>query len=122
MAMGLMVQINLIVRSEKRALKKYKKDTVIIDVRPISTLDFLLADVEKDFLLKEGKVAAFDFLIKKKMPGVSKEQLKEAIFEAKKAKQEVIKLRNGRKRKNRLFNIFLVILIFRYLFWYFFTF
>lgn len=51
--------------SDIEALEKYRDETVIIDVRPISTLKFKLNKDEKSFLLDSGRLSALKFLISK---------------------------------------------------------
>jgi WD40 repeat protein/predicted acylesterase/phospholipase RssA len=43
-------------------LAQFRDQVIVIDPRPITTLDFGLSNVEKDFLLKAGQVAALKFL------------------------------------------------------------
>lgn len=50
--------------SDTEALRKFKDQTIIIDPRPISTLQFRLNDNEKEFLLESGRIAAKEYLIK----------------------------------------------------------
>ncbi len=47
---------------DTEVLRKYKNKTIIIDTRPISTLNFNLNQEEKDFLLNNGKAAAIKYL------------------------------------------------------------
>lgn len=45
---------------EPELVDKYRKQTIVIDPRPVETLDFGLSDSEKDFLLSCGRVAALN--------------------------------------------------------------
>lgn len=88
--------------TDVEALRKHKEHTVIIDTRPISTLDFELTDIEKEFLLKEGRSAALDFLFRQNIFGVSEEQAREATTEAAELKRIVIKSRTRRSRMKKI--------------------
>ena len=44
------------------ALEKYRSETIVIDPKPVSTLDFSLSPEEKAFLLAQGRAAALEFL------------------------------------------------------------
>jgi WD40 repeat protein len=48
--------------ADVEALAKFRDGIVVIDPRPINTLDFDLSRTEKDFLLKAGQVSALKFL------------------------------------------------------------
>jgi predicted acylesterase/phospholipase RssA len=48
--------------SDPDAVEKYRNSTVIIDPRPIATMDFALTDNEKEFLLAAGRAAALVYL------------------------------------------------------------
>lgn len=50
--------------SDIEALNNYSDSTVIIDPRPIKTLQFKLSSEEKEFLLESGRVSAIEYLIK----------------------------------------------------------
>lgn len=49
---------------DEQNLRRYLKQTIIIDPFPISTLNFNLNPQEKDFLLNSGKLSALKYLIK----------------------------------------------------------
>ncbi|MDD1443791.1 patatin-like phospholipase family protein [Dolichospermum sp. ST_sed3] len=57
-------------------LKQHKNKTIIIDPKPISTLDLTLTFKEKDFLMQSGKVAAILFLRKNKKINLSDAEVK----------------------------------------------
>jgi hypothetical protein len=44
------------------ALESYRSETVVIDPKPITTLDFSLSSEEKNFLVLQGRAAALEFL------------------------------------------------------------
>jgi predicted acylesterase/phospholipase RssA len=48
--------------TDVEALEKYRSATIVIDPKPISTLDFVLSLEEKTFLLSQGRAAALVFL------------------------------------------------------------
>jgi predicted acylesterase/phospholipase RssA len=78
---------------DRKALREYSAQTVIIDPRPITTLRFRLSDEEKAFLIKAGRAAALGFLAEyHSASGITKE-------EAKKAQDEVEKERLRLTRK-----------------------
>lgn len=82
------------------ALDRYKDSTIIIDPRPISTLDFALTDKEKAFLLKEGRAAALEFLVGK-VKGATTDAAAAARIDADSARNEVISLRRAKTRRRR---------------------
>jgi len=53
--------------TDVEALKAHREKTVVIDPRPISTVDFDLTGEEKQFLLKTGALAAAKFLHKREL-------------------------------------------------------
>jgi predicted acylesterase/phospholipase RssA len=94
-----------------RALKAYINETVVIDPRPIRTLQFGLRDSEKEFLLKVGRAAALTFLGNQDLPnGPTHELAATAIEEAEKARQRVYETRSNRMRR-RLTVIFTTVLV-----------
>jgi predicted acylesterase/phospholipase RssA len=80
------------------AIEKYRDSTIIIDARPISTLDFALTVKEKEFLLNEGRASALEFLAGK-VKHVSAETVAAARAEAESARQEVTALRKAKSRR-----------------------
>lgn len=48
--------------AEEEQLRKHNDRTIIIDVSPVTTLDFVIGAVEKEFLLTAGEAAATKFL------------------------------------------------------------
>ena len=70
-------------------IEKYRDSTVIIDTRPIITLDFSLNDKEKDFLLQTGRTAALAHLDDKNEEYATavrkRDELKKAVEDARSA-------------------------------------
>jgi predicted acylesterase/phospholipase RssA len=94
-----------------RALNAYINDTVVIDPRPISTLQFGLRDSEKEFLLKVGRAAALAFLANQDLPnGPTHELAARAAEEAEAARVRVSETHSKRKRR-RLIVIFTTALV-----------
>ncbi|RXH15750.1 patatin-like phospholipase family protein [Bradyrhizobium guangzhouense] len=79
---------------DEEALEKYSASTVIIDPRPITTLDFNLSKEEKEFLVLQGRVAALWFLKKKGL--VTQEAFERGEAEANAAKAKVLPVRRKR--------------------------
>lgn len=84
--------------NDQDALRAYKNETIIIDPRPISTLDFKLTTEEKEFLLEGGRLSALKFLSKRNENSLPKD------FEERKKRHEEIreKLIKKRIRKKRI--------------------
>jgi predicted acylesterase/phospholipase RssA/WD40 repeat protein len=51
--------------TDVEALRIYNDETIVIDPKPVSTLDFSLSSEEKTFLLSQGRAAALQFLQRK---------------------------------------------------------
>ncbi|MGV6832200.1 MAG: patatin-like phospholipase family protein, partial [bacterium] len=81
------------------ALKLYKNETIRIDTRPISTLKFKLNNLEKDFLMRTGKIAALEFLIENNKIKIEETELKQ---ERKLLQQQRVKLRKKKQRRKWL--------------------
>lgn len=94
--------------NEMEYLKNNKDDIIIIDTKPISTLNFNLNDYEKDYLLKQGKISALRFLEKKG-------KIKNGLHEIKKLEKELnekkIKLETEKKYKKNKFKFFLSLIL-----------
>lgn len=85
------------------ALKKYANDTIVIDPRPISTIDFSLNSLEKDFLIRVGRASALRFLLSRNLTnGPSPEEVEEAEESARLARVEVERIRRRRRLRMRL--------------------
>jgi predicted acylesterase/phospholipase RssA len=79
--------------SEPDLLRKYKDQTVIIDTRPIGTLDFGLTETEKKFLVACGRLGALKHL------GISGDQIEAARRMRDDLKQQVEDYRRQRRRR-----------------------
>ncbi|PHI18075.1 hypothetical protein CEQ90_19820 [Lewinellaceae bacterium SD302] len=77
------------------ALRKYHENTIIIDPRPISTADFNLNNIEKEFLLEAGRLSAIKFLVRE---NIISELPKD--FENRKANHNLIRKQIKRKKQN----------------------
>lgn len=91
--------------SSRAALEKYEKDTIVIDVDPISWLQFSLSAFEKDFLIDKGRLSALRFL-----------NHDEAILEQSQIdiekRRKVLITKKETKQKNRKKTILIAIFIF----------
>jgi predicted acylesterase/phospholipase RssA len=83
--------------SDVAALREYRKQTIIIDPGPISTLNFALSEIEKDLLLKAGRSAALDFLAQAhpELSALSSQ----AEIDTEAARQRVINLRRAKRTR-----------------------
>lgn len=86
--------------TDNEALAKYQSDTIVIDPKPVSTLDFSLSNEEKMFLLSQGRAAALEFLHKN--GHVGKAEFRDAVELAHKRKAEAVTARAKRKFRGRL--------------------
>lgn len=88
------------------AVEKHFEQTIIIDPRPISTIDFNLTAIEKMFLLKSGRTAALRFLLNKNFPGGTSKN------EVEKAENELIHLRQEVElgRRKRLLKFYKIVI------------
>ncbi|MBN72959.1 MAG: hypothetical protein CME32_27200 [Gimesia sp.] len=50
-------------QGEDEYVEQYKEQTIVIDPRPVGTLDFYLVDEEKDFLVTCGQIGALKHLV-----------------------------------------------------------
>lgn len=95
---------------DTEALARYEQDTVVIDPRPISTIDFKLSVTEKDFLLKVGRSSALRFLLNRQLPNGPKlhevEEAEEQTLQAKAATERI----QARKRKRRRLLVLVMLL------------
>jgi predicted acylesterase/phospholipase RssA len=86
------------------SLRKYKDNTIIIDPRPISLLDFSLNEEEKQFLLQCGRYYTRKYLVKK--------QVLETDLEDEKRKLEISRASVVKKRrKKKLIRLTMFILL-----------
>jgi predicted acylesterase/phospholipase RssA len=92
--------------NEGQLIEKYKDHTVVIDPRPIDTLDFDLTDDEKEFLLACGRAAAYKHLDRNsaefKTALAERDQLKKTVEDARKSKAND----KAEKRRRRLRGFF----------------
>jgi predicted acylesterase/phospholipase RssA len=94
------------------ALKEYKDRTVVIDPRPIKTIDFNLSPKEKEFLLSVGRAAALRFLLKRGVQkGPTEAQVREAEEKARSLKAEVEAIRRKRRKMRWIKTSVLILLI-----------
>jgi len=84
--------------TEPNILEKYEKQIIVIDPSPISTLKFRLNEVEKNFLLEAGRLAAIKFLSKRGLT-----DLEGHNYESRKTALEKIRHTLKRKKKIRKF-------------------
>ena len=49
-------------RNDRKIIDLYRSQTILIDTSPVGTIDFDLTDLEKDFLVLQGRVSALSFL------------------------------------------------------------
>lgn len=85
----------IFIDGEERTLVDENRDSiVVIDPRPISTVDFDLTDTEQEFLIAEGRACALEFLSDRKFDnGPEAELVVRARTEANALRDEVTRLR-----------------------------
>jgi predicted acylesterase/phospholipase RssA len=89
----------ILLNEDEEVLRAHGDKTIVIDPRPVSTLDFNLSDEEKDFLLKAGRASALRFIHGRALPhGPTADQVREAAEDARLAREAVVKLRAKRGR------------------------
>jgi predicted acylesterase/phospholipase RssA len=49
-------------RNDSKVIDEFKAQTILIDTGPIGTIDFDLTDLEKEYLVTQGRCAALEFL------------------------------------------------------------
>lgn len=76
--------------TDPEILRKYKDKIIIIDPSPISTLKFKLNDIEREFLLESGRLAAINFLDKNKHLDKSVHNYENRMLEIEKIRKELI--------------------------------
>jgi tetratricopeptide (TPR) repeat protein len=82
------------------ALRNYGDQTVIIDPKPISTIDFCLSLEEKKFLILQGSAAALLFL--HKQGHISAEEAPAAAKQANDLKEAALKARKRRAKQKKI--------------------
>ncbi|BAY46706.1 patatin [Scytonema sp. HK-05] len=95
--------------SDVEALRLYQTQTVIIDPRPISTVDFGLADHEKKFLLKTGRLAALKFLRKRGL--IKNDNEVESEQEQVRLERDTLTIRRRKQRQQRIIIVVAILLI-----------
>ena len=105
--------------NDNEVLEKYKEETIVIDPKPISTLQFSLNEKEKEFLQECGRLGALKFLKRKNKIEIHDAVLNSRIDELEKTRANLI---TKKKRKSRLKRIILVavFLLIALLGWFFF--
>ena len=93
--------------NDAKLIEEYREQTVIIDPRPIKTLDFSLSEPEKAFLLSAGRVGALAHL------EGDNEELDQEIVALEKKRKEVREARDNRPQYPRLkrFALFLLLAV-----------
>ncbi len=89
------------------ALEKYGNETIMIDTRPISTLNFKLSKKEKDFLLECGKVYALKYLVKNNFINEENSDLENKIKSLEHNRTFLIK----KRRKGRFIKMLTILVI-----------
>lgn len=79
---------------EREVVQKRRDSVVVIDPRPISTIDFDLSLAEQDFLIAEGRACALEFISARQFQsGPAPEQVAQARMEADALRSEVVRVR-----------------------------
>jgi predicted acylesterase/phospholipase RssA len=82
---------------EREVVQQHRDSIVVIDPRPISTVDFDLSRLEQDFLIAEGRACALEYLSARKFQnGPRPEQIAKARREADCLRAAVVRLRQWR--------------------------
>lgn len=91
--------------ADHEVIKEHRKRTIIIDPRPVSTLDFGLSESEKDYLLAAGRTAAFEFIGDQsaKLEAERRNNLKESVVAVREQKM--------RRRRNLRYSVLTAIVI-----------
>jgi WD40 repeat protein/predicted acylesterase/phospholipase RssA len=102
--------------SDWKTLREYRDQTVIIDPRPIRTLDFKLTGDEKAFLIKAGRAAALGFLAEHALPdgsstGITKAEAQEAQKEVEHERLLLQRKRDAKRNKRIVSGITLFLLL-----------
>jgi predicted acylesterase/phospholipase RssA len=101
---------NIVIEGEERQTVDAHRDKVIvIDTSPIGTVDFNLAAIEKEFLLRIGRAAALKFWQARKFDdSPSEEEVASAHSQAETCRQAVIQMRRRRNTRHMLLLICVV--------------
>ena len=89
-------------QGEDEDVDKFRMQTVVIDPRPISTLDFELSKEEKEYLLATGQIGAVKHLLKNGKEWTTKEELAGCEKTKEDLALKVSNIRRSRKRKKLL--------------------
>lgn len=92
-------------------LRKYKEQIIIIDPHPISTLKFKLNDIEKEFLLESGRLAALNFLDKNKFINKNESNYENRVSDLEITRGKIIIQKKRKKNKYILIVIFLLLVL-----------
>jgi predicted acylesterase/phospholipase RssA len=95
--------------TDDEALRRYGNETVVIDPKPVSTLDFCLSLEEKRFLLAQGRAAALAFLTKQ--GHISRGDADKASEQANAARELALAARKRRLSRKRLWPAALVAIL-----------
>jgi len=95
--------------TDVEALREYSQKTVVIDPKPISTLDFSLSAEEKTFLVSQGRAAALEFL--ERRGHVNQAQVDQARNLAATHKVAALAARQKRTRRFRIIRRSLLALV-----------
>jgi predicted acylesterase/phospholipase RssA len=102
--------------TDVEALREYSQKTVVIDPKPISTLDFSLSSEEKTYLVSQGRAAALQFL--EAGGRVNKALVDQAKNLATNHKGAALKARQKRTRRSKIiFRSLLVLALILFLVW-----
>ena len=83
---------------ERQVVDANPASVVVIDTRPIGTVEFNLRPIEKEFLLKIGRASALTFLRSRKLDdGPDDETVESASREAEKCRNAVQRMRKWRR-------------------------
>ncbi|QXP79102.1 MULTISPECIES: patatin-like phospholipase family protein [Winogradskyella] len=99
--------------NDNEVLEKYKEETIVIDPKPISTLQFSLNEQEKQFLQECGRLGALKFLKKNKKIEIDDTVLKERKEQLELLRERLtsIKLRKRRKKSIIIISSLVLLLI-----------
>jgi predicted acylesterase/phospholipase RssA len=104
---------------DEKSVMDHREKTIIIDPRPISTIDFRLSTNEKEFLLDVGKLSAMKFLMKRKEQKGDAElqkKLDEACENLEKRRKELTLVRHRRRRRRKFLTLAVSALLFTMIF------
>jgi predicted acylesterase/phospholipase RssA len=110
--MGLEMLDIMIDGEELKTVDDNKGSVVVIDTSPIGTVDFRLADIDKEFLLSIGRAAALEFLYDRKLDDApSLPDVEAAQRDAEDLRTKVLSARTRKRRRRIWWLITLVVLI-----------